>query len=78
MSTMQSLDFFLMIKDSPMTCGTHPLCGSGLARDEAPRRNERLIAGKPAPTTLSETGCESSIFDSCLRPVQAEFRLKSI
>ena len=25
-------------------------CGSGLARDEAPRRHERLIAGKPAPT----------------------------
>ena len=25
-------------------------CGSGLARDEAPRRHQRLIAGKPAPT----------------------------
>ena len=37
-----------------MTRGPHPLCGSGLARDEAPRRQQRLIAGKPAPATLSE------------------------
>ncbi|NZA02356.1 hypothetical protein H0I39_12380 [Ottowia beijingensis] len=30
--------------------GIRQRCGSGLARDEASRRNQGLIAGKPAPT----------------------------
>ncbi|NZA00913.1 DedA family protein [Ottowia beijingensis] len=47
----------VIAKKSQMTRGLHPLCGSGLARDAAPRRNPRLIAGKPAPTTLAETCC---------------------
>ena len=37
------------------TRGPHPLCASGLARDQASVAARRLIAGKPAPTTLSET-----------------------
>ena len=43
-----------------MPRGSHPRCGRGLARNGASRRHQRLIAGKPAPTTLPETGDASS------------------
>ena len=44
-----------MIKKRQMTLGPHPPCGNGLARDQALVATRRLIAGKPAPTTGSET-----------------------
>jgi len=45
----------LFIKKAQMPRGSHPVCGGGLARDPAWVATRRLIAGKPAPTTLSDS-----------------------